>query len=67
MVDVLLLAIALSIDNFSAAFAMGFRRFYASRALTDAFCSAITAVAATGVGFLLGKEAKNFSVCLVCN
>ena len=55
-------AIVLSIDSFSAAFAMGFRRFSARRAFSFAFSSAFAEGGATAVGFLLGRIAKDLIV-----
>jgi len=57
--ELLLFALVLSIDSFSAAFAMGFRRFSARRAFSFAFCSAFAEGAATAIGFLLGQIAKD--------
>ena len=57
--DILLLAVVLSVDSFSAAFAMGFRRFSAARALSFALSSAFAEGAATALGFLLGRIAKD--------
>jgi putative Mn2+ efflux pump MntP len=57
--ELLLFSLVLSIDSFSAAFAMGFRRFSARRAFTFAFSSAFAEGAATAIGFLLGKIAKD--------
>jgi putative Mn2+ efflux pump MntP len=60
--EIILFAAILSIDSFSAAFAMGFRRFSARRAFSFAFCSAFAEGAATALGFLLGKVAKDLIV-----
>lgn len=60
--EILLFSIVLSIDSFSAAFAMGFRRFSAKRAFSFAFSSAFAEGAATGIGFLLGHIAKDLIV-----
>lgn len=60
--EIVLFAVVLSIDSFSAAFAMGFRRFSAKRAFSFAFSSAFAEGAATLVGFLLGRVAKDLIV-----
>jgi manganese efflux pump family protein len=60
--EVLLFSIVLSIDSFSAAFAMGFRNFSAKRAFSFAFSSAFAEGAATAIGFLLGNVAKDLIV-----
>ena len=60
--EIALFAIVLSIDSFSAAFAMGFRRFSAQRAFSFAFSSAFAEGAATALGFLLGRVAKDLIV-----
>ncbi len=60
--DILLFAVVLSIDSFSAAFAMGFRRFSAQRAFSFAFSSAFAEGGATALGFLLGRIAKDLIV-----
>ena len=57
--EIVLFAIVLSIDSFSAAFAMGFRKFSAKRAFSFAFSSAFAEGAATVIGFLLGNVAKD--------
>ncbi|MCX5930388.1 MAG: manganese efflux pump, partial [Cyanobacteria bacterium] len=62
VIEIILFAAILSIDSFSAAFAMGFRRFSARRAFSFAFSSAFAEGAATAVGFLLGKVAKDLIV-----
>ena len=56
--EIVLFAIVLSVDSFSAAFAMGFRRFSARRAFSFAFSSAFVEALATIFGFLLGRFAK---------
>jgi manganese efflux pump family protein len=60
--EVLLFAVVLSIDSFSAAFAMGFRHFSAKRAFSFAFSSAFAEGVATAIGFLLGSGAKDLIV-----
>jgi putative Mn2+ efflux pump MntP len=60
--EVLLFAVVLSIDSFSAAFAMGFRHFSAKRAFSFAFSSAFAEGMATAIGFLLGSGAKDLIV-----
>ena len=60
--EILLFAGVLSIDSFSAAFAMGFRRFSARRAFSFAFSSAFAEGLATAIGFLLGRVAKDLIV-----
>ncbi len=60
--EIILFAIVLSIDSFSAAFAMGFRRFSARRAFSFAFSSAFAEGLATLIGFLLGRSAKDLIV-----
>jgi manganese efflux pump family protein len=57
--EIVLFSIVLSIDSFSAAFAMGFRKFSAKRAFSFAFSSAFAEGAATAIGFLLGNVAKD--------
>jgi putative Mn2+ efflux pump MntP len=57
--EVLVFSAVLSIDSFSAAFAMGFREFSAKRAFSFAFSSAFAEGAATAIGFLLGAVAKD--------
>jgi putative Mn2+ efflux pump MntP len=57
--EILLFAVVLSVDSFSAAFAMGFRRFSAARAFSFALSSAVAEGAATALGFLLGRIAKD--------
>ena len=57
--EILLFAVVLSVDSFSVAFAMGFRRFSAQRAFSFAFSSAFAEGAATALGFLLGSIAKD--------
>lgn len=60
--EIAIFAIVLSIDSFSAAFAMGFRRFTAKRAFLFAFSSAFAEGAATTAGFLLGRISKDVIV-----
>lgn len=60
--ELLLFALVLSIDSFSAAFAMGFRRFSARRAFSFAFSSAVAEGGATALGFVLGRFAKDLIV-----
>ena len=60
--EIILFAIVLSIDSFSAAFAMGFRHFSARRAFSFAFSSAFAEGGATAAGFLLGRIAKDLIV-----
>jgi len=60
--EIILFAILLSIDSFSAAFAMGFRRFSARRAFSFAFSSAFAEGGATAIGFLLGRIAKDLII-----
>jgi putative Mn2+ efflux pump MntP len=60
--EIVLFAVILSIDSFSAAFAMGFRRFSARRAFSFAFSSGFAEGAATAAGFLLGRIAKDLIV-----
>lgn len=60
--EIILFAIILSIDSFSAAFALGFRRFSAKRAFSFAFSSAFAEGGATAIGFLLGRFAKDLIV-----
>ena len=57
--ELLLFSLVLSIDSFSAAFAMGFRRFSARRAFSFACSSALAEGGATALGFLLGHFAKD--------
>ncbi|NUN67022.1 hypothetical protein HCU40_20760 (plasmid) [Pseudanabaena biceps] len=57
--EIVLFSIVLSIDSFSAAFAMGFRKFSAKRAFSFAFSSAFAEGSATAIGFLLGNVAKD--------
>jgi putative Mn2+ efflux pump MntP len=59
---IILFAIVLSIDSFSAAFAMGFRHFSPRRAFSFAFSSAFAEGGATAIGFLLGRIAKDLIV-----
>ena len=58
MWEIVLFSVILSIDTFSAAFAMGFRRFSEKRAFSYALSSAIAGMAATAMGFLLGWAAR---------
>lgn len=60
--ELLVFALVLSIDSFSAAFAMGFRRFSARRAFTFAFSSAVAEGGATALGFVLGRFARELIV-----
>jgi putative Mn2+ efflux pump MntP len=60
--EIVLFAVVLSIDSFSAAFAMGFRTFSAQRAFSFAFSSAFAEGAATAIGFVLGRFAKDLIV-----
>lgn len=60
--ELLVFALVLSIDSFSAAFAMGFRHFSARRAFSFAFSSAVAEGGATALGFLLGQFAKDLIV-----
>lgn len=60
--EIILFAVVLSIDSFSAAFAMGFRRFSAERAFSFAFSSAFAEGFATAIGFFLGHFAKDLIV-----
>jgi len=60
--EIILFAIVLSIDSFSAAFAMGFRHFSARRAFSFAFSSALAEGGATAIGFLLGRIAKDLII-----
>jgi putative Mn2+ efflux pump MntP len=60
--EITLFAVLLSIDSFSAAFAMGFRRFSAKRAFSFTLSSAVAEGGATAIGFLLGRVAKDLIV-----
>ena len=60
--EIILFAVVLSIDSFSAAFAMGFRRFSAQRAFSFAISSALAEGIATVIGFFLGHFAKDLIV-----
>lgn len=60
--EIVLFAVVLSIDSFSAAFAMGFRPFSPQRAFSFAFSSAFAEGAATAIGFVLGRFAKDLIV-----
>lgn len=60
--ELLVFALVLSIDSFSAAFAMGFRHFSTRRAFSFAFSSAVAEGGATALGFLLGRFAKDLIV-----
>jgi putative Mn2+ efflux pump MntP len=60
--EILLFSVVLSIDSFSAAFAMGFRRFSPKRAFSFAFSSAFAEGAATAIGYLLGRIARDLIV-----
>jgi manganese efflux pump family protein len=62
VLEVILFAVVLSIDSFSAAFAMGFRPFSPKRAFSFAFSSAFAEGMATLIGFLLGSGAKELIV-----
>lgn len=57
--ELLLFSLALSIDSFSAAVALGFRHFSPKRALFFAFSSGFSEGLATAIGFLLGHIARN--------
>ena len=59
---IILFSIILSVDTFSAAFAMKFRHFSAKRAFSYALSSAIAGMAATAMGCLLGWAAKTINV-----
>lgn len=58
-IELLLFSLALSIDSFSAAVALGFRHFSPRRALFFAFSSGFSEGLATAMGFLLGHIARN--------
>jgi len=60
--EIILFSVVLSLDSFSAAFAMGFRRFTAKRAFSFAFSSAFAEGIATVIGFFLGRFAKDLIV-----
>ena len=60
--EIILFAVVLSLDSFSAAFAMGFRRFSAKRAFSFAISSAFAEGVATVIGFFLGRFAKDLIV-----
>jgi putative Mn2+ efflux pump MntP len=57
-VELLLFTLALSIDSFSAAIALGFRHFSSRRALFFALCSGLSEGMAIALGFLLGHVAQ---------
>jgi putative Mn2+ efflux pump MntP len=60
--EIVLFSLVLSIDSFSAAFALGFRRFSIKRAFAFALSSAVAEGLATAIGFALGKFARNLIV-----
>ena len=60
--EIILFAVVLSLDSFSAAFAMGFRPFSAQRAFSFAISSAFAEGVATVIGFFLGRFAKDLIV-----
>jgi putative Mn2+ efflux pump MntP len=60
ILELLVFTIVLSIDSFTAALALGFRRFSARRALLFAFSSGFSEGAATAIGFAVGSFAQNF-------
>ena len=60
--EIILFSVVLSLDSFSAAFAMGHRRFTAKRAFSFAFSSAFAEGIATVIGFFLGRFAKDLIV-----
>lgn len=60
--EIVLFSLVLSIDSFSAAFALGFRRFSAKRAFVFASSSALAEGLATVIGFVLGRFARNLIV-----
>lgn len=57
-IELLLFTLALSIDSFSAAIALGFRHFSPRRALFFALCSGLSEGLAIALGFLLGHVAQ---------
>ncbi|MGB8698794.1 MAG: manganese efflux pump [Thermosynechococcaceae cyanobacterium] len=59
VLELLLFSLALSIDSFSAAIALGFRHFSTRRALFFASSSGFSEGLATAIGFLLGHIARN--------
>ncbi|UZQ54472.1 manganese efflux pump MntP family protein [Trichothermofontia sichuanensis B231] len=60
--ELLIFTLVLSIDSFSAALALGFRRFSHRRALFFALSSGFSEGFAIFLGFLLGRIAENFIV-----
>lgn len=62
LLELLVFTLVLSIDSFSAALALGFRRFSRRRALFFALSSGLSEGFAIFLGFLLGRIAENFIV-----
>lgn len=60
--EIILFALVLSIDSFSAALALGVRHFSAKRAFFFAMSSGLSEGIATALGFLLGHFAQNLIV-----
>jgi putative Mn2+ efflux pump MntP len=58
-IEVVLFALVLSIDSFSAAIALGFRHFSPRRALFFALSSGFSEGLATAIGFFLGHISRN--------
>jgi putative Mn2+ efflux pump MntP len=61
-IEIVLFALVLSIDSFSAALALGIRHFSPQRAFFFAFSSGFSEGAATAIGFLLGHVAQNIII-----
>lgn len=61
-IELLLFTVALSVDSFSAALALGFRHFSRRRALFFALSSGLSEGLATAMGFLLGRVARDLIV-----
>jgi putative Mn2+ efflux pump MntP len=62
ILELLLFTVALSVDSFSAALALGFRHFSRRRALFFALTSGLSEGIATAIGFLLGRVARDLIV-----
>jgi putative Mn2+ efflux pump MntP len=62
ILEIILFALVLSIDSFSAAIALGVRHFSAQRAFFFAASSGLSEGIATAIGFVLGHIAQNLIV-----
>ena len=62
MKELIFFSILLNIDTFSAAFALGYRRFSFRRLLAYAFSSSVAGGTATAIGFICGIASRGYFV-----